>query len=194
MRPEHTAGTKTTDPWVALGRQNYQLMLLDQSRWIAMADELLRVGKGLARRASIGWKSLRPWMENQKAGFTSPYPLNHELLGIYFMVNAIALENLLKAAIVREHKTRLTAETEKKWKLPETLAHHDLRRLVRVLQLNLSEKENALLGRLTISLVWAGRYPVPKTPLPAYEGVFFSEDDAKEIHTLTRRLRRMLAV
>lgn len=69
--------------------------------------------------------------------------------GVRWMLAGMSLELMFKAVLVVREK--------------EPPSIHDLRKLAQQANLTLSAEQNALLDILTHSIVWEGRYPVPKT-------------------------------
>lgn len=77
------------------------------------------------------------------------------------MLWSFAVENLLKAAIVRKDSKALMEQFQKKNKFPSKLKSHKLVDLVKEAGLAITLEEEDLLRRLTRSAIWNGRYPVP---------------------------------
>jgi hypothetical protein len=78
------------------------------------------------------------------------------LLGSYYLLAALALENLLKGILVEDRPQYVR---EDGWKGPR---HHDLSKLCKEAKLmdELSPRQKTVIERLTGYLVWAGRYPL----------------------------------
>ena len=84
-----------------------------------------------------------------------------EILSVYLMLIAFAVENLLKAELVRKSYSEFRQIFEASGKLPPLLKTHDLFMLAREAALTIRLEEEDLLRRLTRSAIWAGRYPLP---------------------------------
>ena len=82
------------------------------------------------------------------------------------MLAGYAFENLLKGVYVGRKGNQIS-ETQ----LPEELDTHNLVLLAQKLGLDLTSREIDLLNRLKATVVWRGRYPVPKnhTQIIAFE-------------------------
>jgi hypothetical protein len=133
--------------------------LLDPRQWISCGENLLAA-------ASMFESQLREYWGKT----TTERKSREKFLRANMMLAAFALENVLKALIVQEHRDELATEFDRKKELPHILKTHDLCRLAERARLRLAEDgTSALLQRLTRYSVWAGRYPVPLSPddLPA---------------------------
>ena len=76
------------------------------------------------------------------------------------MLLAYAVENLLKAAIIRKYSYEYKKQFRKTLKFPKELKCHDLVQLAKKAGLKFTMKEEDLLRRLTRSAIWYGGYPV----------------------------------
>ena len=77
------------------------------------------------------------------------------------MLIAFAVENLLKAELVRKSYSEFRQIFEASGKLPPLRKTHDLFILAQEAALTIRLEEEDLLRRLTRSAIWAGRYPLP---------------------------------
>ena len=85
-----------------------------------------------------------------------------EFVAIYFMLSAFAIENFLKACIIRAQRDRFRVEVESTRRLPNDLNTHDLRDLaLRAGKPDLASGYADILARLSRSAEWYGRYPTP---------------------------------
>jgi hypothetical protein len=75
------------------------------------------------------------------------------LLGTYYLLAALALENLLKGILVAKSPEKVT---KLGWRGPG----HDLLQLCKDAKVKLSAKQERVIERLTAYLKWAGRYPI----------------------------------
>lgn len=92
-------------------------------------------------------------MQNDSAaasslGLPTGYSMGVACWPVYHMLCGLALEVLFKAVMAQRNM-----------KIPEI---HDLNNLASMLSLKRSEEERGLLKYYTSSVVWAGRYPIPR--------------------------------
>ena len=167
---------------------------LDYTLWIEKAEHLLEVASFIEPRIREMWR------EVQKGGI-----IKEHYITTYFMLVSYALENLLKALYIKLNKDSVKRELEAKKQLPKAIAGHDLYRLAKELGVvNLEWGEEALLQKMSRSVVWFGRYPTPITPPQLdrfYESEFeelnipfrsYSSDDLEEIQNIILRVRDKL--
>ena len=85
------------------------------------------------------------------------------VLPIYFMLAAYAVENILKAFIIKARHAEFEAAVLTNHDLPPQLKSHDLSALAKAAgaQSVQSPERQDLLRRMVRSAVWYGRYPVP---------------------------------
>ena len=79
-----------------------------------------------------------------------------QLIGVYFFLMGCSLENLLKGILMSLHPEYFQASGEL-----IRIQSHDLVKLCRRCNIDLSQEEKELLTKLTTYVTWAGRYPVP---------------------------------
>jgi len=85
---------------------------------------------------------------------------------MYMMLAGLALENLLKGIqIARDPRLVLPSPSKRTALLASTLTRHLDLNLVRDAGVRLSPEEADLVERLSVFVVWGGRYPVPKDAL-----------------------------
>jgi hypothetical protein len=123
----------------------------------------------------------------------------------YFMLLAFALEDLLKAALIRRDLEQLRDRVASTGKLPRKLSTHDLFALMTELGVEPSDWfEEILVRRLIRAATWFGRYPIPVT-FREYNTVRYSDgkeyslphaasDDFTNIPRLIDRIRTTLKV
>lgn len=119
--------------------------------------------------------------------------------GVYFMLVAYAIENLLKGALVRKHRSSLCEEVERTGRIPGRLKSHDLWNLSQSIAFVPQPQDEDLLRRLAKAAVWVGRYPAPTSLASAdserfsdgncYPTTLNSSGDLEEIDDLLERLR-----
>jgi hypothetical protein len=120
--------------------------------------------------------------------------------GIYFMLIGLCMENLFKAALVRETRDALEEEFQRTKELPKELNGHDLYAFAKKIRKAQSENEQRekaqmpnvkrrarqveftivigdeeLLRRLSRAVIWAGRYPIPRQCRDMANGKKFSD-------------------
>lgn len=156
------------DPeWDPVSRSNYLTAFLRSDSWLQTSDRLFAVAKLLEARATRYWKALLAWSKDQSLRLPTP-----DVRSIHFMLTGLALENLLKGALVARNIPSLGVftqpressyykEFERTGELPRDLRSHDLFDLSRRLGLEFSLDEEDLLRRLSRATDWYGRYPVP---------------------------------
>lgn len=148
--------------WDQIDKRNYESTVFWDLHWITKADDLLASAALLEPEVRKVWKNLREY-HAQKVHKTSDkvslIPDRH--IAIYLMLVAFAVENLLKASVVRDKKLEYEREFERSGSLPKELKSHDLTDLARRAGLRFDIAEEDLLRRLSRSAMWFGRYPVP---------------------------------
>ena len=142
--------------WDRVHRSNYERAAFWDINWISTARHLYECAKTLEPEVAAVWESYRA----KSHDMSLPLKPDH-YQGVYFMLLAFAVENLLKAAAVtqRSHEYRDAFRATKKF--PKELQKHDLIKLAQLVELQFDEREEDLLRRLTRSAVWFGRYPAP---------------------------------
>ncbi len=83
---------------------------------------------------------------------------NLEVFRVYMLVAGLAIENMIKAIIVKNDPSLIERD-----KLDGKLDSHDLPGLFREAKVRMSPDEESYLKLLSGHVVWAGRYPVSKT-------------------------------
>jgi len=142
--------------------KQYQERLLHWQFWLDKADELVTAARLLEPEIKRYWENAAAKQigksKKKKSGITR-YPL---LQDIHFMLIAYAIENYLKAAILRTDSDKLANEIKVgKKSVPEQITTHDLYKLAKDVGLKPNADEEELLIRLYQSSTWRGRYPVP---------------------------------
>lgn len=185
--------------------------VLDWDVWITAANDLLYAADVLGARVDEYWRTLKKRFDSGEA-VTQEEWRDGRLIGGHQVLTAYAIENLLKALIVKRDNKSLArelfaahqnrkAKREKKQdlgrkdalKLPLILGTHDLAELARRAGFVLNDIESGLIVRLAQEAVWSGRYGVPKTPKEYLERSTMQRgDDLATGREVIRRLRQAI--
>ena len=158
--------------------------LLNPTKWLEKADALIGTAETLERELDEAWgNTYVSWFARRMVRTRVP---------VYLMLVAYALENLLKAFIVRNRQSDLEAKVSRKHALPSPLKSHDLVTLASSAGAKsaLLAYRQDLLKRMARSAVWYGRYPVPLSFArrePAID--YLTGADIDEVRCLVRDLR-----
>lgn len=141
----------------------YEEQVLDWQLWIKQADELLAASKKLEPSMKKYWLTVTKYFDPVKGTYSPPpgFKPKQLLQGTYFMLIAYAIENLLKAILIKQSIEKYKREIMRSHKLPEDLKEHDLMVLVNKAKFTINQTETNLLSRLYRNSIWQGRYPVP---------------------------------
>ena len=138
------------------------------------------------------WEALRDWHETKDRKKLK----SDEILSIYLMLTAFAVENLLKAELVRKFHGSFQQQFDSSGKLPPLLKTHVLFVLAKKAGFSMGVEEEDMLRRLTRSATWAGRYPVPIQSNELASGERFSDGKVWSISHLggndVDRLRKLV--
>jgi hypothetical protein len=169
----------------------FQDVAPDPTMWWIMAQDLFHAAEALldAWRAAKpdysgglpgvnGWDELPP--EQQQAALRIRFPM------VFLFLVGLALENLLKGLLLARDPG-LAAGGRLAREIGDS---HRLSTLFQRASIPLSTEQVKLVDRLSESILWAGRYPVPKTedkfqlprlPSGAYylPGTFFDDDEVR---------------
>jgi len=147
--------------------EEFRARLLDPNAWKQTAQQLLKVAALLEYKIDEFWQNLR----THPTSVSSWRPWNDEFVAVYFMLCAYAIENLLKAQIIRKKQAEIRAHIEAKSVLPKVMRDHDLYKLTMKAGFpELAKEEEMLLRRLSRCSLWYGRYPVPIIPAALQTG------------------------
>ena len=100
------------------------------------------------------------WIRCTESASAEPQAPPHGAHRTYLFIAAIAIENLLKAILVKKSEWPDSKVAEA---LPNELRSHKLLDLAEMVNLPLTDNESELLERLTEFGIWLGRYPAPTT-------------------------------
>lgn len=135
--------------------EKYRGSLSEPKAWIHVARNIVH-----------GMDCLRPvvvdfWKEVADSVLkNSPNGLNVQktIHGVYLMLASYALENLLKALLI---KKRSFGPESFSAGLPKEIDTHNLEELANSVGIEVGDSEKELLKRLSAYAYWAGRYPAP---------------------------------
>ncbi|MFH1317733.1 MAG: hypothetical protein ABIH71_01790 [Candidatus Omnitrophota bacterium] len=158
----------------------YRELLLDYRLWKEKADYLYKSAKLLKPEIEKDWQEL-------KKGKV----FNNQFSSIYFMLSSFAIENLLKAIIIKNNFKAINNQVKNKSELPSMLCSHDLCYLGKKANLNdIANDEKFLLEKLSENAIWKGRYPIPKGS-EDHRGqiTFYTSSDYKWTEKLIKELK-----
>jgi len=133
----------------------YHWHLLSPPVWVLRGDDLLDAAQLLeseTRRVLKNWD----WEASDELE-----SLTNGVVGVYFMLIGFALENLLKAKLIRLNRDVASTQFVATRKLPAFLKSHDLRALAADAGFRPTQSDEVVLTLLTRAVVWDGRYPIP---------------------------------
>ena len=111
-----------------------------------------------------------------------------------------ALENLLKALIIRDRSDEIRNRFNQTGNLPKLIRDHDLLELSRKARIKMDIKEEDILTRLSRFSKWKSRYPVPVelsdlqnilkySDGKAYFTDYYKPDDIEQLNAIVKRLK-----
>jgi hypothetical protein len=181
--------------WNKVHRDIYRAKAFDESSWIECADNLLEAARLLEPKIQELWDSYRTHLSDRDI-----LPNRDHYNGPYFMLISFAIENILKAAIVRAKSAELETRFDNDSKFPKEMKGHDLLSLANAAGVSISFEIEDLLRRLSRNAIWSGRYPVPldhddSHPAEAYSDgtkysvAFFGARDVERLRHFVDSLR-----
>jgi len=175
--------------------KKYKKRLLDHAEWLLKADQLLDAACLFERKIHETWDDWR----NRTLKYDDRF------ISIYFMLSSYAIENLLKAVIIKKQRKELENTINTSIKFPTILKEHDLFKLAkRAGLLNFALGNEEYLKKLTRSAIWYGRYPMPTNPSDfntfgvaeqdktPYSLSSYTSMDVKEVKRLVNEIRGFL--
>ena len=180
----------------------YKEQVLDCQLWIKQADELLAASKKLEPSIKKYWLTATKYLDPIKGTYSPPpgFRPKQLLQGTYFMLMAYAIENLLKAILIRQCMEDYEQEVMRTHELPKDLKEHDLMFLINKTNFTINQTETNLLSRLCRNSVWQGRYPVPVKAAQldsivvhkgeAHFTAFLAPSDIPNLNSLIKRIRK----
>jgi hypothetical protein len=165
-----------------LQRNTYIDRVSDKQQWFYKADGLLHAASFLKAEVQRFYDCLqRPPDQVDIQAIR-----DDRLVEVYFMLVGCAFENLLKGV----HIQRLKTTPIKGPKLPPEIKTHNVLCLAQKLGMKLGRREEDLLKRLEITVVWRARYPVPtdySQIIPFVE----KPDDLRIAESVLAKLRKL---
>ena len=151
--------------------------VLDPGTWETKARHLLAAAALFESKIDEFWSDVRAgegWKD--------------EFVAVFFMLSAFALENLVKARIVRINRDTMEKDLRSEPSLPGVLKGHDLYKLFCLAgRTALADEEKSLLERLSNSAVWYARYPSPvRASGLGQKPHWYSSNDLPDIKRLLR--------
>jgi hypothetical protein len=153
-----SASDRSTDElmWQHVHLSNYARSVADWRSWFAAADELQFAADLLKPQVTRWWADLVAWQATKARPRKFPALGCHSIL---MMLVSYVVEDLCKGAMVRDRRIKLIPALIARDGLPKELKTHQLRQLVRAVELQCSDEEQELMSRMTRAAVWRGRYP-----------------------------------
>lgn len=179
----------------------YKEQVLNWRLWINQADELLAASKKLEPSIKKYWLITTKYFDPNKGTYSPPpgYKPKQLLQSTYFMLMAYAIENLLKAILIKQSMEDYEREVMRTHELPRDLNEHDLMVLIKKTHIKINQTETNLLSRLYRNSLWQGRYPVPAKAakldsIVMHNGnthftAFLAPNDIPNFKLLIRRIR-----
>ena len=139
----------------------YSERLSDWKQWENKADELIEAARLLEPYVRGYWRVVSTNFDEGSYGdaLRTPRIPPPNPQSAHFMLVAFALENLMKAIVIRNRPNEFHSRLFTK--LPPDVKTHDLRGLAKKANVPTTLEEEDLLCRLSRVSTWAGRYPIP---------------------------------
>ena len=175
--------------------KEFKKILLDPAQWVLKADQLLDAAGLFEREICKTWDDWRNGTQKYDDRF----------LSIYLMLSSYAIENLLKAVIIKKQRNELRNTKNADTKLPSILKKHNLYELAKQAGLrNLPLNNEEYLRKLTRHVEWYARYPIPteakdlntsgvtEQDKQPYSKSDYTSMDIKEVNRLVSEIRYFL--
>jgi len=132
--------------------KKFEKLLLDPEQWVLKAHQLLDAAGLFETKIHETWDDWRNGTQKYDDRF----------LSIYLMLSSYAIEDLLKAVIIKKQRNELANTKNVNTKLPFMLKKHDLYELAKQAGLrDFALGNEEYLKKLTRHVEWYGRYPTP---------------------------------
>jgi hypothetical protein len=141
---------------------NFEKVAADPRAWLHSASRLKRAAQTLA---ALGIQSDAEMLHKRPR---ARKPVFIRLFPVWMMLNGMALESVTKGVLVLQDPKIRTTEPR--------FFGHDLFWLLETAKVGLDQYEQDLVGRLIDCVIWAGRYPVPKTQDTYYPTATYGAD------------------
>ena len=126
------------------------------NRWLSTARDHLYAAQVLLPHVERRHAVIEEMMKNMESGSLEP-----SLNSNYFLMCALAIENLFKSVIAILYKDEVRAEIMATSKIPKILLGHDLVDLAGRAEYELNIDSEYILMFLTRYGIWSGKYPLP---------------------------------
>jgi hypothetical protein len=199
MTPENVPEIlhQVMEDWLANPREIFVNVGQESFTWYGSAMQLRRGATLLEpeMRQNYDW-----YLESLHADPASFRPYQAPVYGPYVLLAGLSLELLAKAILIERDPNLVSNSGLESWGKG---SGHELPLLLKKVGVNLDEEETYLAERLGESVVWAGRYPIPRraesfaprlTPQGelASPGDFRPETDPSRIEAIWERLKSIL--
>jgi len=181
--------------------------LLNWGLWVDKADKLLEASKILEPQIRDYWSIVINDAKEGRynKGGEPPHIPPSNIQDPYFILISYALENLLKALIIRDRSDEIRSRFAQTGNLPKLIRDHDLLKLSRKASIKMDIKEEDILTRLSRFSKWKSRYPVPielsdlQNILKYSDGkAYFTDysklDDLEQLDAIVKRVKDHLKV
>lgn len=158
---------------------NFEKVAADPRAWLHSASRLKRAAEILA---ALDFQSLAELHKHPRRVRKHVFI---RLSRVWMMLNGMALESVTKGVLVRQDPKIITTEPK--------FFGHDLFWLLETAKVGLDQYEQDLVGRLIDCVIWAGRYPVPKTQ-DTYYPTATKGADRTILDRLFHRVRALLTL
>jgi hypothetical protein len=141
----------------------YYDQLRNPQLWADMANEMIEALKVLEPKLREFWNIAKDNSLKEKYGQDQEghHNLPPNLHGPYFVLVSYAVENMLKALIVKNRSEVINSQFSQKGRLPDVIRGHNLIDLSKRADIKLNIAEEDLLIRIYRQSKWKSRYPVP---------------------------------
>jgi hypothetical protein len=181
--------------------QRFHNLLFDETNWFRLGLDLISSAEALESRVTDFFRASHKTMETAKKSHGKnlrPIP-SGGVVGVYFMLVAYGIENLLKGAAIANRKDEFLDVVKRKQKIPKEIDTHELRDLAEQARIETSRDEEEILLRLSANATWRGRYPVP-VHMNGLKGKYlkdgtfasqawYSKEDLRAVKALVVRIR-----
>ena len=136
--------------------EEFRERVLNRAAWVSAATALMETADLLE------WKVDRFWTKPESSLHSRWKPLKDEYMAVYLMLYSFAIENLLKAHLIRQNYDAVVDALKKTPELPRFLRGHDLYDLFRKAGFeNMAIKHELVIHRMSRAAIWYGRYSTP---------------------------------